>query len=82
MYPPGDQDKVQKAFFACTPFNIMLAQYFVEVKKDYALFNYLNDTAKNLLEETNITPQTIINQIEDQYQKYLVEKTLEISEDN
>lgn len=75
MYPPGDQDKVQKAFLACTPFNLLLSQYFVEIKKDYTLFNYLNDTARDLVEGTTITPQSIIDQIENEYKKYLMYKS-------
>lgn len=78
MYPPADPNKVQKAFLACTPFNILLAHYYVIVKQDYKLMNYLNDVAADMLKETTITPQTIIDQIESEYEKYLINNGIEI----
>jgi hypothetical protein len=82
LYPPGDQDKLQKAFLACTPFNMLLAHYFSEIKKDETLINYLDNLAKDLVEETLIRPQLIIDQIEEEYEKYLITKNLEIEEDS
>lgn len=83
-YPIGkdgelDKDKLQKIFLAATPFNMIFAEYF-KVRGDTRLHKYINSLVVSYINENNITAETLIEQIENTYQAYLLDSS-EASED-
>lgn len=72
MYPPGDGNKniLQKIFIAATPFNLLFMEYYKK-QGNHVLEEYMNNLIKKYVDETNVTPEQIIQKIEETYQEYL-----------
>lgn len=81
MYPPGSgsqeyKNKLQKIFIASSPFNIIFANY-LKSQGDLSLERYLNSLVIDYLKDNVLTPEMLIEQIEEEYEKYLLYLELE-----
>lgn len=81
MYPPGSEsqeyrNKLQKIFIATTPFNRVFADYFKK-RGDLTMEKYIDSLLYEYLKNNVLTPEMLIQQIEEEYQKYLLYLKLE-----
>lgn len=81
MYPPGSEsqeyrNKLQKIFIATTPFNTVFANYFKK-QGDFTLERYIDSLMYDYFKDNVITSEMIIDQIEEEYKKYLLYLELE-----
>jgi hypothetical protein len=71
MYPKkGDKHKLQKIFLAFTPFNILFLEYFKK-RGNFILEKYIDQLVDQYVRESKITPEELIQQIEEEYKKYV-----------
>jgi hypothetical protein len=70
MTPDGTPDELQKLYIAYTPFNVMLREHFAR-KGNGELVEYFDRLLNTYVRKYNITPEKIINQIEEEYKNYL-----------
>lgn len=72
LYPPEKRNrhKLQKIFLASTPFNLSFAEYFKK-RGNFVLQNYIDSLVGQYIKESGVTPEELIQQIEDKYQEYV-----------
>jgi hypothetical protein len=76
MTPDGTPDELQKLYLAYTPFNVMLREYFGR-RGNGELIEYFDRLLHTYVRKYNITPEKIIDQIEEQYKEYLANKSID-----
>lgn len=72
MYPPekGNRNRLQKIFIASTQFNLLFAEYFKKCGNN-VLEDYINSLVAEYVKDSGITPEKLIEHIENKYQDYL-----------
>lgn len=78
MYPPekGNRNKLQRIFLASTPFNLAIAEYFKK-RDNFVLQNYIDSLVDQYIIESGVTPEELIQQIEEKYQEYITSLLLD-----
>lgn len=76
MTPEGTPDELQKLYIAYTPFNVMFREYFAR-RGNGELVEYFDRLMHTYVRKYQITPEKVIEQIEEKYKEYIDSKQID-----